>query len=414
MSDSNQLVIPEGINYECTGCGKCCSGWSVPLTKDDYERISAIDWASKNEKFEGESLFRELKGFEKANSPYTHAIKHGDDGFCPFLVNNLCYIHSTYESKTKPSICQLFPYNFNETPSGFLSTVSFVSVGAVKNAGRPLTDQREYLESKLTEFKRLYPNHHPNWSKIELAKEVPISWEQYIELEEKMLAVLNQRQKPIKLRLAEMSLLIVEKYLSVKGGSLPSGKNVIELTSRTHPIKKADLVLLQEFYRLYFPESPISRSNMNFSAWRFALATLSYNLGLGSGLTLRLPGAAVSYKEALSIPLKLDILEDILYRFVYQRIFGKMYFGAGYGQLSIMVGFHHLVVAVVLAELQARASALNRGFKDVQEADMVITMRTLEKRLGDSALDGYAAAVLEYQLQSHGRCLRILSICDQA
>ena len=171
---------------------------------------------------------------------------------------------------------------------------------------------------------------------------------------------------------------------------------------------------MQEFYRLYFPASPISRSNMNFSAWRFALSTASYAVGLGSGLTLRVPGAAVPYTQAKSVPLKLDILEDILYRFVYQRIFGKMYFGAGYGQLSIMAGFHHLVVAVVLAELHARAAAFNRGFKDVQEADMVSTMRTLEKRLGDSALDGYAAAVLEYQLQSHGRCLRLLSLCDQS
>ena len=85
-SSSNSLIIPEGINYECMGCGKCCSGWSVPLTAPDYERISKVDWAAKNDKFEGMELFRELKDYEKKGSPYTHAIKHGDDGFCPFQI----------------------------------------------------------------------------------------------------------------------------------------------------------------------------------------------------------------------------------------------------------------------------------------------------------------------------------------
>ena len=125
MSDSNQLVIPEGINYECTGCGKCCSGWSVPLTKDDYERISAIDWASKNEKFEGESLFRELKGFEKANSPYIHAIKHGNDAFSPFLVINLSFIQVICKRKAKPPYVHLFPLTFNQPPSVFYSLLIF-------------------------------------------------------------------------------------------------------------------------------------------------------------------------------------------------------------------------------------------------------------------------------------------------
>ena len=140
------LHIPDGINYECTGCGTCCGGWSVPMTEEDYFRISDIDWAARKDKFVGKSLFRELKDYESKDTPYTHAIKEGEDGHCPFLVDKLCFIHSQFESSTKPSICQLFPYCFNETPSGIYATVSFVSVGAVNNSGKALSEQREYLE----------------------------------------------------------------------------------------------------------------------------------------------------------------------------------------------------------------------------------------------------------------------------
>src|SRR5437870_4195442 len=101
------LHIPPGINYDCTGCGKCCGGWAVPMTGEDYERISKVDWGQHLAKFKGKKLFRPMQDYEKAHTTYTHAIKPGEDGRCPFLVNNLCFIHGTYDGKFKPGMCQL-------------------------------------------------------------------------------------------------------------------------------------------------------------------------------------------------------------------------------------------------------------------------------------------------------------------
>src|SRR5438270_2299404 len=109
----NELHIPEGINYECTSCGKCCGGWAVPMTGDDYARISSEDW-TEIEEAHGGKLFRPLKAHEKADTPYTHKIV-SDAGTCPFLVDNLCFIHSKRGAEFKPSICQLFPYCFSQT-----------------------------------------------------------------------------------------------------------------------------------------------------------------------------------------------------------------------------------------------------------------------------------------------------------
>ena len=80
-------------------------------------------------------------------------------------------------------MCQLFPYSFNETPSGIFTSVSFVSRGAIFNAGKLLTDQREYLLSKYKDFKSLFVNYLPNWSQIKLSTNIPLSWDEYLNIE---------------------------------------------------------------------------------------------------------------------------------------------------------------------------------------------------------------------------------------
>ncbi len=154
--DQPELNTPEGLHYECTGCGKCCSGWSVPLTEEDYKRIVDIDWGSLSADLKDKKLFRPLPPALKKGTPYSYAIIATAEGQCPFLKNNLCFIHSQFGSQTKPAMCQLFPYSFNETPSGVYASVSFVSRGAIFNAGKALSEQKEYLQTKFKEFKRLF------------------------------------------------------------------------------------------------------------------------------------------------------------------------------------------------------------------------------------------------------------------
>ena len=63
----SELHIPPGINYECTSCGpRAAAGGAVPMTQDDYERISATNWARLAQKaYAGRDLFRQLKKARK-------------------------------------------------------------------------------------------------------------------------------------------------------------------------------------------------------------------------------------------------------------------------------------------------------------------------------------------------------------
>lgn len=392
------LHLPEEINYECTGCGKCCGGWSVPMTQDDYERISAVDWSQYDSNYKMQDLFRELKPYEMQGSPYGYAIKEGGDGHCPFLKDNLCFIHSKHGSTFKPSICQLFPYCFNETPSGIYATVSFVSMGVVNNSGKPLTEQRAYLESKLREFKTLYPDHHPNWSNLKLAVDKPLGWDEYLKLEEKMLQIWGQREKSLDDRFIEISDMLVTVF---KDGPINPPAN-------PGPMKALDKHLLVALYKIYFPHKTLSRGERDFNAARF-----SYQVafeGIFPGLHLRAPSKSYKLEDLAKIDFPQDRdVEDLIYRYFRSRIFAKLYFGAGFGQLSLITGYHHLLLLYVLLKANSKVVALERGAGSPSYLDVVVAVRTLEKRLGETSLGGYAAAILELLAFSPGRMRRILA-----
>lgn len=390
-----ELKIPEGINYECTGCGKCCGGWAVPMTQDDYERISAHNWSELSSQYVGADLFRQMKDYELVGSPYSYAIKPGADGHCPFLVDKLCFIHKSFGAQEKPSICQLFPYCFNETPSGVYATVSFYSMGAVNNSGRALLEQREYLNGKWAEFKQLYPDHHPNWSELKLTVNVPLSWDEYLRHEAQLLQFLQDKTLRIEERMLKGS-----EYLAAQ---LPNSQAASSAASQD--LKHLDRHLLAALQKMYFPVKALGRGEGDFNIFRFL-----YQVAFQTS-KLKFPGRNYSIEElhAFPYPQRDPEMEDLLYRYFYSRIFAKLYFGAGFGQLSLITGFHHLILILALTKLQAKGIALSRGAAQVSYLDLVAAIRLLEKRLGETALDGNAAAAYELLMVSSQKVKRILA-----
>jgi Fe-S-cluster containining protein len=278
MQAPSNLLIPEGINYECTGCGICCSGWAVPMTPTDYERIANVDWSKKLDKFLGLTLYRPLKKYEAANTPYTMAMNPGPDDYCPFLVDKLCFIHKENGSEFKPSMCQLFPYCFNETPSGIYVTVSFVSMAVVYNSGKALSEQREWLEKKFGDFCKLYPNHHPNWSQLKLTTGVPLDWDTYLSLEAHLINCLNDRSKSLEERFIAGSNHLL-KYMERRQSS-PAQENTARVSGTaaeevplvgSSKLNHIDHTLLSNLHKLYFPARKHIRGEHNFSVARFVI-----------------------------------------------------------------------------------------------------------------------------------------------
>ncbi len=393
-----ELHIPPGINYECTSCGKCCGGWAVPLTEEDFERISAESWSAQNSPLAAKSPFRQLTKYEAQNTPYTHKIV-SESQFCPFLVDKLCLIHARYSAEFKPSICQLFPYSFAETPSGVYATVSFVSVGAIENSGQPLVMQRALLERKWQDFRKLFPSYSPDWSQIKLTVNQPLSWDDYLLMESKLLEFLRLRDRPLEERMLAGSRYLVSQLETAGGTSAVQGNYPLG------GLKPLDKHLLSFFHKMYFPTRPQRRGEADFHIGRLVCQRFLQSP------TLSFPGRSFSIAQLQSFPFANDDpqIEDLLYRYFYSYIFGKKYFGAGFGQVSLIAGYHHLILLLALIKLHARGLAEMRGAQVADISDVVATIRQLERQLGETKLGGWAAAAWELLLFSPLRANRALS-----
>ncbi len=401
--DGSRLHVPQGFNYSCSGCGRCCKGVAVPMTQEDYERVSAIDW-SKDEAtagFDWERQFRQLVKKQHDSTTYTHAIRPTDTGHCPFLINNLCHIHAKYGEHVKPLICGLFPYSFNRTPSGVYLTVSFRSNAVLANTGTPLAEQPDTLAEKLRVYETLYNARSTIWDQCKLTVDKPIIWDDYLKLEERLIGAIVKPDAKIK-QIFEDCIAILFAEL---GRPLPASNNGdFFAKAGAMPIKGADKKFLSQLYELYYPSDPrMVNRDVIFNG-------ISFALGLAfKGPKFRYINKSYSFETLMAVPWPEDReINDLLVRFLYSRVFGKWYFGGGFAQLSVISGFHHLLLSFILIRLHATASALYRGEPKASMLDVMTSVRQIEEKISVAELDGYSAALWELMLFSPGRMARLL------
>lgn len=369
------------------------------MTGEDHTRIASVDWGSLHAPFKNKTLFKELQKYEKMISPYTHKIK-SDDGTCPFLVNKLCFMHSTNGAEFKPSICQLFPYCFTDTPSGTYATVSFVSVGAVYNSGAALSDQREYLEKKLSDFRAVFPQYKPDWSKIQLTAGHPLTWEQYLKHENVLLDLIRSEEGTILDRLRKCSDYLVDEVNKVVPASNKGAAD------GAMGLNKLDRHILANFHRMYFPAKGRKLNDKGLNTFKFWLGVI-----FNTGTVFELPGGFFAIDQLREFPFPDDKeIDDIFTRYAYSHVFGKKYFGAGFGGLTLISGFHHLVMVIMLARLHARAVAKVRNAPIVSLLDVLATVRMMETQLGETMFSQASTNTVELLLQSGKRAKRFLSI----
>jgi Fe-S-cluster containining protein len=411
--DGKILHIPEGINYSCAGCGRCCNGVAVPMTQDDYERVSAIDWSKELPQFDWSRQFRMLSAKENDSSAYTHAIRPTDDGHCPFLINKLCHIHATRGEHVKPLICGLFPYSFNNTPSGVYLTVSFRSNAVLSNVGTPLTEQIDTLKEKFAVYNTLYTARSVIWDAVKLTVDKPITWEQYLDYEKGILAALIRDDLSLK-----------EKIFTASD-SLFKDLNKPPMPDTIAPPKGLDKKFLAGLFALYFPNDPkylnkdVVFNGISFAldlalkAPKFKVVNRSYtfeeltNFPWPEANSKNVSGDASGNSSKENAEAK--EIDDLLTRFLYSRVFGKWYFGGGFAQLSVIAGFHHLALLMPLMRMHAAGLAIARGASKVEMIDVMVTVRQLEEKVQEAVLDGYSAALWELILFAPGRLRRLLS-----
>lgn len=395
-----EIHIPEGINYECTGCGNCCLTWPVPLTDADHLSLSNLTCTELQQARLSQPLFRPLNSKDPKLNVFTHTLEKRSDGKCEFLTQeNQCWLHLKYGPKMKPAMCQLFPYTFNHTPSGVYASLSFASTGVLLNSGRALTDQEELLQQKWDLFCRLFSKLSIDWSNIQLIDGRPLKWDAYMHLDRQLLRLVKVGDcKRVDKMLTALSHYLVSE--------LPRGTNLEKPPPIKARAKIVDQFLLKSLFDLYLPEDAFASQPSDFDS-----QTLLKNLiEPPEAVRLSTSGKTRSFQELIDLALgELDQdSEALLWRFIYCRLFAKLYFGPGFANLSVLAGIHHLLVLIVLVRLRLKLSALTHGQSKPSFLETVEIVRTLEQRLTQVSLSKESAVILEVLLTSPERMQRLL------
>jgi Fe-S-cluster containining protein len=482
FNEDEILHIPIGINFDCTGCGNCCLQWPVPSTDEDRRRIidlsrefvapvtantatgettagTAADIPSTSTSVDlfstpGGQLFRriDMDVLRNKNNQFQYTMEKRADGRCVFLTQqNRCALHERFGVESKPSMCQLFPYTFTEAPDGFYASISFASTGALFNQGTPLADQREHLLNRMSLFKKLFPALKLDWSQIQLVDGIPIRWAQYLLIERPILAELRQAIEsteqitdssfPTRINFAENASSVNScppdwqgKYLWSSHLELISAHLVkqvpndfdLERTATVPSSARADLLLIRYLLSLYFPDSTFAQEDE--PSIRELLRDM---VDAPSEVPLTLADKTVDLSSICSRRLcsLSPECENLLARYLFARVFSKLYFGPGLAHFSLLAGYHHLAVLVALIRIKLKCilrateegmieSASTRPDASSSEGkttslDLLTVaevVRNLERRLASYQHTTESATVLQVFFESPSRFKRLLEL----
>lgn len=134
--------------WTCNGCGKCCTMWDIPVTKEEKERIENLDipgFDFKNEKF-----FIPDKKFGNL-----FLIKKKDNK-CIFLDDDgLCIIHKLHGEPVKALACRLYPFHILKWEDGNPSaSFRFDCVAVSENHGKNITERQEEMKKFMIELEK--------------------------------------------------------------------------------------------------------------------------------------------------------------------------------------------------------------------------------------------------------------------
>lgn len=406
---NHKLHIPVGIRFECTRCANCCLSWPVPLNEADVKRLVGAFRCSESEL--PVSLLSPME--KKAGlAGFSRALEKRPDGRCSYLSETAC----TLQDIAKPAMCQLFPYSFIDTPDGTFVGLSFASTGVLQNSGKLLLEQDEQLAAVLGLFRDLFPDLEKEtiegFNHLKLIDGVSLSYEQFKALESPLIADLKDAV------LASASSAYAGKSALETLGSfshslaqfVPKGSWRNRLPGSDARPRQIDLYILDALAQAYI--EPQSKGQL-LDDMQIAQSVTNNLLAPTAGFKLRLNGSsfsAVQFLDDKKLGAFDQACENLLLRFVYVRIFSKMYFGPGFSGLSIVSGIGHLIAVLVLVRLSAKARKSDDNF-EANLPWLIDTVRQVDSKLTSARYGANTQAMLEILFLDQERVQRLIDLC---
>ena len=134
--------------WSCTGCGKCCTMWDIPVTKEEKERIEKLNIPGFD--FKKEQYFIPNKKY-----PNLFLIKSKNNK-CVFLDDDgLCIIHKLHGEPVKALACRLYPFHILKWQDGTPSvSFRFDCMAVSENHGRKINERSSEMNKFLIELEK--------------------------------------------------------------------------------------------------------------------------------------------------------------------------------------------------------------------------------------------------------------------
>ncbi len=385
----------------------------MPLNEQDVKRLTSalqcseadlpVSFLSPSERKAG------LAGFSRA-------LEKRPDGRCSYLDGSAC----TLQDLAKPAMCQLFPYAFIDTPTGTFVGLSFASTGVLHNSGRLLDEQSDQLIGVLALFRELFPNLEEETIKgfhsLQLIEGVALTYEQFQIIEGPLLSALAEAASSSSSSSSGCGAIkVLASFHQSIAALVPKDLWRSRLPGSEARPRQIDLFILDALARAYI--DPNSKADL-LDDGQIAQSVSNHLQSPPAGFKLQIGSASYSAVQLLDIKLgSLDAAcENLLARFLYVRIFSKMYFGPGFSALSLIAGLGHLTVLVVLIRLAMKArkiSAIDPNQKETAEENLLwlaAIVRQIDGKLTSARYGANTRAMLEILFLDQERLLRLIDL----
>jgi lysine-N-methylase len=149
------LPLPVVQNWDCHATGTCCQEYEVPVTEEEYRRISAQGWDPVKD-LGGHGPFRRRGWLRRG-----HSLNHRPGGDCVFLSEEgRCRIHERHGYESKPLACRLFPFVLVPVADHWRLSLRFACPSVASGKGRPLGEHKAMLDDlagRMAERENLRP-----------------------------------------------------------------------------------------------------------------------------------------------------------------------------------------------------------------------------------------------------------------
>jgi lysine-N-methylase len=133
--------LPVFQNWDCHSCTHCCRDYSVFVTDEERQRITAQGWDSDADMGDLPLFVRHGRWWRRR-----YRLNQTTDGRCVFLnADGRCRIHARFGSEAKPLACRLYPFMLVPAGDHWRVGLRYACPSAAANDGRPLAEHQQEL-----------------------------------------------------------------------------------------------------------------------------------------------------------------------------------------------------------------------------------------------------------------------------